>query len=754
MKKMRNGMALVLIISAAFIHQVYAQGSLEDYRRADRLESKIKSLVINSPVRPQWIHKTSTFWYLNLVKGQKHFLLYDCQKQRRKPAFNQQKLAAGLNALLKKHYSPYDLPFREIKFSQNSKTIEFVIDQVLYSCNLKNYKIRRLKKVKKGGWDYDWQPWWYKDSQKRDTPQDSPDKKWQAYIKSYNLFVREVDTGKEYQLSHDGTKDHYYSALIKWSPDSARILVNQVRVGASRYVSYVESSPEDQLQPKYEKMFYPKPGDIIHTRKPRLFHLQGKKEILVPDTLFNNPFSTGEFRWEKDSGSFTFEYNQRGHQVYRVIRVNATDGTAKSVIDEKSSTFFDYAGKKYRYDFPEDREIIWMSERDGYNHLYLYDSFKGRAKHQITRGEWVVRKVLYVDKKGRTITFLASGNNKAEDPYHLHCYRVQVNGSGLQCLTPEAGHHQVYFSPDKKYFIDTYSTADQPAISLLRRGSDGRVIKFIQQVDISGLDTIGWKKPIIFSAKGRDNITDIWGLIYRPTNFDPAKKYPVIEYIYAGPHDSFVPKSFRPYRSLQSLAEIGFIVVQVDGMGTSNRSKAFHDVCWKNLKDAGFQDRIQWIKAAARKFPCMDITEVGIYGTSAGGQSAAGALLFHPEFYKVAVSSCGCHDNRMDKIWWNELWMGYPVGPHYAASSNVDNAHRLKGKLLLILGEMDKNVDPSSTMQVVNALIKSKKDFDFLYFPGMGHSSGGRYGERRRRDFFIRHLLKKDPPDWNRLKNE
>ena len=271
----------------------------------------------------------------------------------------------------------------------------------------------------------------------------------------------------------------------------------------------------------------------------------------------------------------------------------------------------------------------------------------------------------------------------------------------------------------------------------------------VEKADIGGLVEAGWKAPEVFTAKARDGRSDIWGVIFRPSNFDPAKKYPVIEYIYAGPHSSFVPKSFQAFSAMRSLAELGFIVSQCDGMGTSNRSKAFHDVCWKNLGDAGFPDRVLWHKAVAAKYPSYDITRVGIYGNSAGGQNALGALLFQPDFYKAAVSSCGCHDNRMDKIWWNEQWMGWPLGPEYAAASNVDNAGRLKGQLLLIVGEMDTNVDPASTMQVVNALIKANKVFDLLVIPGGGHGMGGAYGERKMYDFFVRSLLGAAPPDWN-----
>jgi dipeptidyl aminopeptidase/acylaminoacyl peptidase len=282
----------------------------------------------------------------------------------------------------------------------------------------------------------------------------------------------------------------------------------------------------------------------------------------------------------------------------------------------------------------------------------------------------------------------------------------------------------------------------------LRRVSDGALVCRLEKADISALEETGWRYPEVFVAKGRDGKTDIWGMVIRPTNFDPQKKYPIIEYIYAGPHDSHVPKTFTAYRNLQALAEMGFIVVQIDGMGTANRSRAFHDVCWKNIADGGFPDRILWIRELAKRYKYMDTDRVGIFGTSAGGQNALGALLFHGHFYKVAVSACGCHDNRLDKFSWNEQWMGL-MGPHYAAQSNVTNAYKLTGKLLLIVGELDTNVPFESTMRVVDALIKAGKDFDLLFVPGMGHSNGGAYGTVRQRDFFVRHLHGVEPPNRN-----
>nr|MBP8960208.1 DPP IV N-terminal domain-containing protein [Bacteroidales bacterium] len=578
------------------------------------------------------------------------------------------------------------------------------------------------------------------------------DKKWTAYIKNYNVYVKSDSLNKEYQLSYDGGTGEYYSSFIKWSPDSKKLVTCRVRPAEKHIIHYIESSPEEQLQPRHFSYEYQKPGDAVPQLYPQLFDVEKKKHIKVDNSLIPNQYYIDKLKWSKDSKYFTYEYNKRGHQVYQIIKVDAETGDSKIIINESSPTFIDYSGKRYRFDMENSHEIIWASERDGWNHLYLYDSETGKVKSQITKGEWVIRGIIGVDENKRQIIFQASGREPG-DPYFIHVYRINFDGTGLKRLTDGYGNHEVSFSPDKKFFTDTWSTVDTPPVVVLRDAEDGRIIMELEKADISRLLQTGIKLPEPFSAKGRDGVTDIWGIIVRPGNFDPSKKYPVIENIYAGPHSNFVPKSFRPIISgMHQLAELGFIVVQIDGMGTSNRSKAFHDICWKNLKDAGFPDRILWIKAAARKYPYMDTTRIGIYGTSAGGQNAAAALLFHNDFYKVAVSACGCHDNRMDKMWWNEQFMGWPVGPEYVESSNVENAWRLKDKLMLINCEMDKNVDPSSTTQFVNALIKANKEFEYVFIPGAGHSSGGNYGERKRRDFFVRYLLGVEPPDWNKIK--
>jgi dipeptidyl aminopeptidase/acylaminoacyl peptidase len=584
-------------------------------------------------------------------------------------------------------------------------------------------------------------------------PRLSPDKKFEALVNNYNIAIREVGKRDLTFLTNDGSEGGYYDPdNLAWSPDSKKLATYKVRPGYRRYVHYVASSPEDQLQPKHSTLQYAKPGDVLDVEMPVVLHIDTKRRLDVDNTLFPNAYDNSRLTWRKDSAAVTFEYNQRGHQVFRVIEINAATGAARAVISEEPKTFFTYSSKKFRQDIEDTNETIWMSERDGWNHLYLYDYATGRLKNQITKGHWPVRAVISVDEKARQIYFSANGMYAGKDPYFTYFYRINFDGTGLTPLTPGEGTHEATFSPDRKILVDRYSRVDAAPVMELRSAADGSLLATVEQADITPLKAAGWKPPEVFVARGRDGTTDIWGVIFRPTNFDASKKYPVIENIYAGPQGSFVPKTFGAYNAMQAQAEIGFIVVQIDGMGTNYRSKAFHDVAWQNLGDAGFPDRILWHKAVAAKYPYYDITRVGLYGTSAGGQNSLGGLLFHPDFYKAAVSSVGCHDNRMDKIWWNEQWMG-TIGPHYAASSNVDNAHKLQGKVLLVVGELDQNVDPASTMQVVNQLIRHNKDFDLLVIPGAGHGSGGAYGDHKRFDFFAKHLLGVKPPEWKALED-
>ncbi len=749
--KLILNLILIFLILITLPDVLPAQGQPEDYERAASLRDRLQPLAINVVESSGWIGKTHRFWYKKSVEGGSSFFMVDADTKVKKPAFDHNKLAAGLAKVLGEEVKAADLPFRSIEFSEDEKSIEFVVGTFRYSCDLKTYTCKKLDPARR------WRRGRFEMWQRGPAPQAaseetkaSPDGKREAFIKNYNVAVRYKETGEEFFLSHDGSEGNYYTfSSIAWSPDSKKIAAFRLRRGYHRIVHYVESSPSDQLQPKHYEMEYAKPGDALDIEQPVLFLIDEKKTVFIDSSLFPNPYEMSEPVWRKDSRAFTCEYNQRGHQVYRIIEVDGNTGKARALIGEEPETFFAYSGKKYRYDIEDGKEIIWMSEQDGWNHLYLYDGSTGEVKNQVTKGQWAVRDVDKVDEEKRQVYFRAGGMYPGQDPYFIHAYRINFDGTGLTALTEGEGTHSISYSSDMAHYLDTWSRVDLPPCTELRRTSDRKIIIEVEKADVSRLVEAGWKPPEVFVAKGRDGRTDIWGIIIRPLDFDPSKKYPVVEYIYAGPHSSHVPKSFSPCHRMQPLAEMGFIVVQVDGMGTSNRSKAFHDVCWKNLGDAGFPDRILWHKAVAARYPYYDINRVGIYGNSAGGQNALGGLLFHPEFYKVGVSSCGCHDNRMDKIWWNEQWMGWPIGPEYAASSNVDNAFRLRGHLLLIVGELDTNVDPSSTMQVVNALIKANKNFDLLVIPGGGHGMGGEYGQRKMFDFFVRHLHGNEPPNWN-----
>lgn len=741
---------LLLGLACSFSAEVLAQGTVEDYNRAYSLRQKYSARnVLYSDVVPHWINKSYAFWYIRNTEKGKEYVKVDASDSKRIPLFNHEKLSAALSELSGKEVEPYALSLNSVLFNERQDTLRFVFDGKHWAYSLKKNRLVSEGNVKPAAP----QPhWMVVDDEKNGSPVTSPDGKYVAFIKNDNVYVREISTGKEKQLSIDGTLSNYYSSYIQWSPDSKSVVSCRIRPIEKRYVYYVESSPSDQLQPKLHKQEYAKPGDELRFKVPCIFNVETGKALIPSTELFSHQYELLGPSWNDDSKAVTFEYNERGHKVYRVLEMSATDGSVRTLIEEKEEKYVNYP-RIYRNYLSDGKRIIWSSERDNYNHLYMYDRATGKPTHQITKGEWYVRGVQYVDEQNEEIYFSANGMNKNEDPYLIHYYKINFDGTGMVELTPEEGMHKCCFSADHKYLVDVYSKVDQAPVAVLRNASNGKICMNLEKADISALVENGWKAPEVFSAKGRDGKTDIWGVIYRPSNFDPSKKYPIVEYIYSGPGDQYVPKTFSSYNWwMTSLAELGFIVVQVDGMTTSFRSKEFEEVCYKNLKDAGLPDHIAWIKAAAKKYPYMDIDRVGIFGCSAGGQESTGAVLFHPEFYKAAYSACGCHDNRMDKIWWNELWMGYPVDESYSACSNVDNAHLLTRPLMLVVGEMDDNVDPASTMQVVNALIKAGKDFELVVIPGARHTMGDDFGEHKRYDFFVKHLMGVNPPSWDKIK--
>lgn len=747
MKKyfLRIALPLMLLSSGP----AFAQGTLEDYNRAYSLRQKFSGYqVYHSDVNPHWVTGTSSFWYLQRTPQGNEYLLVDADRQIRRPLFVRDSLAVQLQQSLGRRVDARNLPLDKGNLEASLDVFRFVCDGYNWRYEIAANRLTREGKVpprRKG------RHWMETDDEKGWGPVTSPDGKYEAYIKNDNIFVRDKANGRERQLSQDGTLSNYYSSYIQWSPDSRKVLSCRIRPVQKRYVYYVESSPRDQLQPKLHQQEYAKPGDELPFKVPCIFHVESGQCCIPETSLFAHQYSLSYLRWDADSKSVTFEYNERGHKTYRVLELSAEDGKVRTLIEEKEEKYVNYP-LIYRNYLQDGKHILWTSERDNYNHLYLYDRTTGRPVRQITKGRWYVRGVQHVDEQNQWIYFSANGMNPKEDPYLIHYYRIGFDGKDLVELTPDEGMHQAWFSSDYRYLVDVYSKVDTPPVAVLRDARTGRQVIPLEQADISRLEANGWRAPEVFSAKGRDGKTDIWGVIYRPTNFDPSRKYPVVEYIYSGPGGQHVPKSFSSYNWwMTSLAELGFIVVQVDGMSTSFRSKDFEEVCYKNLKDAGLPDHMAWLQEAARRYPYMDLDRVGIFGSSAGGQEAMSAVLFHPEFYKAAYSACGCHDNRMDKIWWNELWMGYPVDSSYIESSNAEQAHRLERPLMLVVGEMDDNVDPASTMQVVNALIRANKDFELVVVPGAGHTMGDNFGEHKRYDFFVRHLMGVEPPKWNAI---
>jgi dipeptidyl aminopeptidase/acylaminoacyl peptidase len=719
------------------------QEMLSRYLRAAVMDSVTKNAVFKTSVTANWLADGKMFWYRNLLKDSvQEYILVNVAKAGKKPLFNRSGLAAGLNDIGIKVDSLRP-SLTAIDYQQKQQLLQFNVQDQRVSCDLTNYRCRVTGKA----------------SSIPPAPSArffsdasfpagslSPDKQWIASLENGNLFVKPAEGGTAIQFTTDGSTEKPYGA-IRWSPDSKYLMGYHFNIVKNDPVYYILTSVPNTTRGQLRSQPYKQPGDPWTVYTPFIFNLQQQKAIKIntePVDFLNAPVP----HWKQDdAGIFVFEKTERGHQRFRVIEVNASTAATRTIVDEKTNTFiFDQAN--YRAYLKSSYQLVRSSEKNGWRHLYLADLLSGNET-PITKGNWVVRGVDSIDEKKKEIWFRASGINEGEDPYNIHYYRINFDGSNMRAFTPAAGNHNIVFSPDRAYYTDTWSQVNIPPKTVLMRAADRKEIMPLEEADLTIYKRSGAKPPEVFVAKGRDGKTDIWGIVSKPSDFDPSKKYPVLENIYAGPHDSFVPKNFTPYSEMQSLAELGFIVVMIDGMGTFNRSKAFHDVCWQNIADAGFPDRILWIKALAQKYPYVDTARVGLYGTSAGGQSTLGGLLFHPEFYKAGVSACGCHDNRVDKQWWNEQWMGYPVGKHYADQSNITHAAKLQGNLLLIVGEADTNVPPESTYRVVDALIKAEKSFEFLSIPGMGHSDGGVYGRIRKRDFFVKHLLGVEPPMRN-----
>jgi dipeptidyl-peptidase 4 len=747
---------------------VHAQGTLQDYQRAEKfLPGNARHLYTTGYAMPMWIARlggqgksdrsadADRFWYRRTtLKGTQlssEFVVVDAAQNTSAPAFDHARLAEALARAAKEHMDAANLPFYEFEFIEGGKAIRFEMQDAQWTCNIERYE------CKKGG-----------PASAHEYESISPNGRWAAYVNDHNLFLRDTSTGTTLQLTRDGVPGFDYatplpslrayvaqqsddpkeSPAVFWSPDSSKFVTYRIDSrNAGRFTS-LQFVPPNQLRPRAFSVVYPLPGEILPKAEPIIFDVLAGREIKVKTAPLDIAFQGGPFfDWFPDSKHFHYEAEQRGWKEVELRDVDAATGEQKTLISESAKTYVDPGETEFRF-LHDDSEILMTSERDGRNHLYLYNAKTGALERQLTKGDWVVREIVSVDDKARRVYFLASGREKGEDPYLMHLYSVGLDGTGLQLLTPDNANHTVSMSPDNKYFVDDFSRVDFPGGSVLRRADNGSKVRDLEKADVSGLTAMGFKFPEPFEGKAIDGTTNLYGLIWKPTNFDASKKYPIVEQVYTGPQGFFVPKTFGSAMRLQSMAELGFVVVMIDGRGTTGRSRAFHEFSYHNL-GGSFADHVAMIKQMAEKNPFMDIDRVGIYGTSAGGYGSAHAFLLFPGFYKVCESISGDHDPRLDKAWWNELYQGYPVGKDYAEQANEALVKGMKGHLLLVHGDIDDNVHPVETMRLVDALMSANKSFDMLFVPNMYHGESGvhaHYLVRRRWDFFVQYLLGVTPP--------
>ncbi|MVN21434.1 S9 family peptidase [Mucilaginibacter arboris] len=760
---------LLTAIPFAFALTLHAQQpnvlTAKDYEHAESfLAYNTEQYIDYGNVRPNWL-QADRFWYRVLTPQGSEFILVDPAKKTRNAAFNQQKLATALSAATGKTYQASMLPFQTFSFSADDKFIIFQADGKQWKSDLQTYQItpdtsRIVTTVAGTG----------RRQGRSSNEVLSPDGKRAAFIKDYNLWVRDVKTNQQTQLTTDGIKNFGYatdnagwthsdSPILLWSPDSKKIATNKQD---ERNVSDMYLVTTNVGKPTLKAWKYPLPGDteiatiqrvIINVDVPKVIMLQ-----VPPDphrSTFQDDISMEDLNWSEDASHLAFISTSRDHKQEKVRIADAATGAVREVFEETVPTQYEsgWGSANWKY-LPKSNEIIWFSERDNWGHLYLYNASTGKLKNQITKGNWVVTKLLKVDEKNRELYFMTDGR-ESKNPYFSQLCKIDFDGKHLTVLTPEEGNHQISLSPSNNYFIDSYSQPDVPPVTLLR-DLKGKLIVNLEKTGVSRLVATGWKAPTLITVKANDGKTDLYGLMFTPSKLDAQKKYPVIDYIYPGPQGGSVGSwSFAASRGdNQALAELGFVVVEIEGTSNPLRSKSFHDMSYGNMSENTLPDQITGIQQLAQKYAYIDLNRVGIWGHSGGGFATAAAMFRYPDFFKVGISESGNHDNRNYEDDWGERYDGLVANSDYAAHANEDIAKNLKGKLMLAHGLMDDNVPPQNTLLVVEALEKANKDYDLVVFPNSPHGYGNfsPYMMRRRWDYFVRNLLGAEPPKEYQLK--
>jgi dipeptidyl aminopeptidase/acylaminoacyl peptidase len=744
--------SILFFFGSLSINPVQAQEQLTeaDYARAVSFlwQNVNNKKAFNLNVSPNWFPDSTGFWYTIQDKTGKSFMQFEFAGMQPKKWFDHDRLAELLTNETGEKVKATDLPLQTLKYISKSE-INFRVKNKNFKLDIKSYQLSLNEE---------------KEERENLMESKSPDGKWIAFSKDYNLFIKSVATGVEKQLSHTGVKNYEYASYygwddiiegeggerparfdVSWSPDSKWIATNICDLRSGNKMYLLNWSIDSLYRPKLLSYYRGSPGDTNMVYMiPVLFEIESGREIR-PDLPRNTHINAVSTRWSKSGEKLFADYATRGYQNHYVLSLNMKNLQLDTIIHEQSKTNID----NFFYTVIEEKgKVLFASERSGWRQLYLLD-LKTKVVTHLAKGEYYMNDVLYIDENKGIIYFTASGKETGSNPYQQYLYKVTIEKNELKLLTPEKFNHDISFSPDGKYFTDNYSTAQQPTTTVLREAATGKIVTELAKADISALQAMNWTAPQIFTSVARDDKTEIYGALWKPTNFDPNKKYPVIDNSYTGPHTQVFPRNFTRVLSInnQALAELGFIVMMVDGLGSSGRSKAFHDVSYKNM---GFSltDHMLAIKQLAEKYAWIDAEHVGIFGHSAGGYDAGHALLQFPDFYKVGVASSGDHDHRMEKAWWPEMYMGWPVDSAYHQQSNITMAANLKGKLLLVHGGIDENVNPSATFKLAENLVKADKQFDLLIFPSQRHGYTGKFSDyftKKRWNYFVEHLLDKKP---------